>query len=397
MGRPFFILITSAFVATALSAGAQTRTFFEERLLDRAPVIVRAKYDADQSCFDVDVAAFKVTHRLRGDVDSRILVLGSTQLSKQFRDLERLLFLKKEPSGCLYRIVDVVDLVGDGDAVEAFVRGFLTLATEVEPARRRAGLKQLVFDGLAMRSEFARRLAVCEIELLAQRVPPWLSIEETGQLAAFAKSLPQDEAGRLGAALTAVEDAFLRDLAGTQKAIPRGEKRDAFVRAAAEYLQDSDVPRRTAVLDRLARKFGAASLPLLFRVLDDEAMMPVAARNLGAMRAKAGAPRLLEKLKAGGPSTAALVEALGLIGDESAVAAVGRRLSSADDFDAAALALARIGGTGANKLLDGVLAQLKRDPRQAPRVETIERVRSKDFLSEDAARRAALLGEYSAE
>src|SRR5262245_35336450 len=103
-------------------AAQSSKTFFEERLLDRAPIIVRARYDTDQSCFDVDVAAFKVVTKLRGSPDDRILVLGATQVSQRGKDFDRLLFLKREPSGCLYRIVDLIDLPDEADATEAFVR-----------------------------------------------------------------------------------------------------------------------------------------------------------------------------------------------------------------------------------------------------------------------------------
>ena len=69
MGRLAFICIGCGILGAHLAAQAAARTYFEERLLDRAPVVVRARFDADQSCFDVDVAAFLVKQKLRGEVD----------------------------------------------------------------------------------------------------------------------------------------------------------------------------------------------------------------------------------------------------------------------------------------------------------------------------------------
>jgi hypothetical protein len=395
MSRLFFTWIACG-LALPIPAHAQARTFFEERLLDQAPVIVRARYDGDQSCFDVDVAAFRVARRLHGEADSRVLVLGAGQLSKRFKDTDRLLFLKPEPSGCLHRIVDVIDLVSEADATEAFVRGFVALAKESEPSKRRSGLKQLVRDGLAMRTEFPRRLAICEVERLARRSPPQYSIEELSELARIARGFPPDEAGRLGAAVEAAENGLLREFAGTQSAFT-GSRRQTYVRAVADYLQDSEVERRTTAIERVATTFGEDAVPFLLKTLDDDAVAGHAARHLGGMKAKSAVPKLIDRLKAGGASTGPVIDALGEVGDESAVSAISRHLSSAEHFESAALALARIGGPAASRTLDGVLAQLRRDPRQQPRVELLQRVRSKTFRDEDEQRRAEAKARYGRE
>ena len=201
------------------------RRIFEERLLDRAPVIVRARFDADQSCFDVDVAAFKVkqTPPRRGR-PARARARAPSSSRSEFRDTDRLLFLKREPSGCLYRVVDVIDLVDEADATEAFVRGFLALVGEVDPAKRRAGLKQLIADGLAMRSEFPRKLAVRELDRLARRTPPVYSIDELVALAKLGRALPEERPPASEPRSTRPRTSILGPFAGTQESIPRGSR-----------------------------------------------------------------------------------------------------------------------------------------------------------------------------
>jgi hypothetical protein len=397
MGRLPFICVACGLLAAPLAAQSPAKTYFEERLLDRAPVVVRARFDADQSCFDVDVAAFTVKQRLRGEVDTRILVLGSAQLSKQFKNVDRLLFLKREASGCLYRVVDVIDLVDEADPVEAFVRGFLALGGEVDPAKRRAGLKQLILDGLAMRSEFPRKLAVREAERLAARVPPELTVEDLAALARLGAGLSQDEAARLNGAIDEAENALLGPFAGTQASIPRGPKRAQYLRSVREYVSDSDPAHRTAVADSIAFRFGNAASPFLIKLLDDEPMRTTAAVHLGTLRRPEAAAPILAILKGSPKEPGPLIESLGAIGSESAVQPVSRYLSTADQFEIASLALARIGGPASKRLLEGLLAQLKRDPRQASRAEWIEKIQSKDFLEEDAEKRSGDRGRYARE
>jgi hypothetical protein len=396
MGRFALVCIGCGILGAPFAAQVAAKTYFEERLLERAPVIVRARFDADQSCFDVDVAAFKVKQRLRGDVDARILVLGSAELSKQFRDVDRLLFLKRESSGCLYRVVDVIDLVDEADAIEAFVRGFLAVGKEVEPVKRRSGLKQLVRDGLSLRSEFPRKLAVREAERLAHRRPPELTIEEISEIARLGTGLPSDESVRLTAALDAAEDALLGPLAGTQAGLGRGPRRAQYVRLVRELQQDSDDERRGGVVDNVAYRFGDDATPFLLKLLDDEGLRARAALHLAALRRRDAVPKIIALLR-DAKDPAPYIESLGAIGDDSAVKPVSRYLGTAENFDAAALALARIGGAESKRVLDGLLAQLRRDPRQAPRVEWIEKVRSKDFLEEDLERRLGERGRYARE
>jgi hypothetical protein len=397
MGRLPCILLWCALLGAPIVGQDPSRTYFEERLLDRAPIIVRARFVADQSCFDVEVGAFQVKQSLRGETEPRVLVLGAVQLSKQFRDTDRLLFLKREASGCLYRVVDVIDLVDEADATEAFVRGFLALVGEVDPAKRRSGLKQLIADGLAMRSEFPRKLAVRELDRLARRVPPVYSTDELVTLAKLGSPLMGDEAVRFGTALDAAESSILGPLQGTQESIPRGNRRIQYVRMIQEFHQDFDSERRAAVLDQIAMRFGDFAVPLLVRLLDDEALSPRAALHLGALQHRAAAPRLLAVLKAGPKDPGPIIESLGAVGDDSAVQPVSRYLSTSEHFETAALALVRIGTPSAKRILDGFAAQLRRDPRQAPRVEVLERLRSKAFQDEDTERRLDVRGRYARE
>src|SRR4029079_18173252 len=111
-------------------------------------------------------------------------------------------------------------------------------------------LKQLINDGLTMRSEFPRKLAVREADRLARRDPPVYSIDELVALARLGSTLVGDEATRLGAAIDAAEGILLGPLQGTQDAIPRGPRRLQYLRSAREYLEDSDPERRAAVADR---------------------------------------------------------------------------------------------------------------------------------------------------
>lgn len=385
------------FVACLTNGQSASKTFFEEKLLDRAPVIVRAQFDVDQSCFDVDVAAFKVIRHLRGETEARILVLGAAQLSRRGRDLERLLFLEKKPSGCLYRIVDVIELAEDAAATESFVKSFLALIDDADPARRRAALKQAIKDGFGIRAEFPRKLAVREFDRVARRVPSVLTLEEVAEYARLGQELTGDDATRMADALDAAENGILRDLAGTQTAFARGARRQSYVKSVAEYLRDSDPVRRDAVMDQIALRFGVAAAPFLMKLLDDAHGRTRAALHLGAMQWAAAAPRLVAILSEPPPDPAPFIASLGEIGSDAAVPAVSRYLSSADHFDAAVLALGRIGTPAASKMLDALAKGMRRDPRQASRVDVIEKARSPEFLRADADRRAEARARYPRE
>jgi hypothetical protein len=397
MGRLARIALSCALASSPAAPQSSTKSFFEERLLDRAPVVVRARFDADQSCFDVDVAAFKVIRQLRGDADARILVLGAAQLSSRLRDVDRMLFLRREPSGCLYRVIDSIDLVEEGDAIEALVRGFLALGDETDPGRRRAGLKQLVRDALGMRSEFGRKLGAREIDRLARRDPPVLGVDEIAEFGAAAGNLPPKEAGRVDAALEAAENAHLRRYAGTQKRIARGPRRTRFLKLVGELLRCLDPAAADAPIDQIALQFGTLAGPLLVAALDDERARARALLHLGAMQWRPAVPGLVQRLTAMPADAGAVAACLGEIGDEAAVPAIGRCLSDPEHFEAAVVALARIRTTASTRALDAMLRELRKDPRQEPRVATIERAKSSAFQEQDVARRLEAKGRYPRE
>jgi hypothetical protein len=277
------------------------------------------------------------------------------------------------------------------------VRAFLATIAEVDPAKRRAGMKQIVYDGLGLAGEFPRKLAVREAERLAQRVPPAWSVDELAGLAKLGTTFTGDEAARFAAMLTTAENGLLGPLHGTQEGIPRGPRRTQYLRMAGEFTLDSDAERRAGVADQMAFRFGDAAVPFLTRLLDDQSLRGRAALHLGVLQWKAASPKILAILREGPADPEPFLESLGVTAGDEAVPAVSRYLSTSEHFDAAALALARIGSPSAKRTLDGILAQLRRDPRQAPRVETIERLRSKDFLEEDAERRLAARGRYARE
>jgi HEAT repeat protein len=206
-----------------------------------------------------------------------------------------------------------------------------------------------------------------------------------------------EDAARILQAIDAVENATLRRLAGTQNAFARGPRRTRYVRAAADYVKEVEPARRQAAVDQVALGFGDDAVPFLLKVLDDEDAAARAMTHLGILRAQAAVAPLTETMNSGGAGAEPAIEALGAIGSETSVPAIARQLSSAEHFEAAALALVRIDTPAAKRTLDGLLAQLRRDPRQQSRVEMLERIRSAAFLAEDVERRIAARGRYARE
>jgi hypothetical protein len=123
-------------------------------------------------------------------------------------------------------------------------------------------------------------------------------------------------------------------------------------------------------------------------------MQERALMHLGGMQWRDAVPVVLGRLKAPGAGAGAMIACLGEIGDESAVPAITPFLGSADHFDAAAIALARINTSASNRALDAMLRELRRDARQQSRVEMLQRLRSPGFVEEDGARRLEARGRY---
>ncbi len=373
------------------------RSFFEERLLDRAPVIVRARYDRDSTFGDVQLTAFSVRRELRGHPGSRVLVVAAGAVVDSFRDVDRLLFLKPEAQDQMYRLVDVVDLTDAAEETEATVNGYVGLTEESDPAKRRRILRRLVNDGFGAKGTFSRRLAVREFERLFERFPDTLTDEDLTAAQQALPGLDQADRTRMRTALERLEERMLGDFAGTQMAVPAGPDRGTFIRAVCRLRETTDAAEQAEIIDRTAEGLGLKSVPFLIRCLRVPALQTRAMRHLGDMRGSSAVPELLKQLSTSATDQRArIVECLGRIGDDAATLPVARLLESAPEmFRPVIEALARIGSPAAEGLLDVLAHRLADTSDTDPRKQVITEVRTPEWRATEEKRRAAASRAYS--
>ena len=98
----------------APSVGAQrpSVSWLHASLLDRASVIVLARLESDEvlPVHQIQLTRFKVLQSIKGGNRQRVMVGGAGTRGGSFRELEKVVFLKRLKSDSIFELVYVVDL-----------------------------------------------------------------------------------------------------------------------------------------------------------------------------------------------------------------------------------------------------------------------------------------------
>jgi hypothetical protein len=380
-------------VGRAESRPAGYRTFIETFLLDRSPTVVRARFEKTDDLVGVQVTVFSVKAALRGPRIDRLVVAGAGPLVAEGRTGDQLLFAEPLSSGVLHRLVDVVDLAGDSGAeTEALVRQALKLADATRTDVRREGIRKLVFDALAARGEFARKLGAREFVRAAGMQRGLFTAVDLPALHAASPKLPTVERPGFLEALGELEAARLENFAGAEKIIPSGRERELFLLALEALREAPGAAERGDVVDQIARRFGRLARPFLAACVADVRpdVRRAGLRLAGVTGAVEAAPGAITRLiKAEGAERVEAVECLGRLGIVDAAPSLAARWEfGAADSDAILVALARIGGPTGRRLLEDLGRRAASDPRTAAAAARVTELLRPEWSERDAAARA---------
>jgi hypothetical protein len=369
------------------------RTFIETHLLDRSPVVARARFVKEDDFVGVQVCVYEAKATLKGPPQNRIMIAGAGADTAAARTVDRLLFCEPMSSGVLYRLIDAVDLVEPAAETEAAVRRALDLAAERRPEMRRAGVRTTVFEGLDARGEFSRKLGAREFARASTGLPGAFTAADLPRLRAALPRLPVDERAGFLEALGALEAERLSGYVGAEAAIPAGRERELFL-LAVEALKEAPTPaERTSVVEQIVVRYGRRSAAFLTAAAGDprQDVRLAAYRLLGALDVHDAAPVALRAFgRAEGAERTAIAECLGRVGGHECVPALAAKLDlRAADAPTFLLAIRRIGGPAADRVLDAAEKKAAEDPAASVAAAALAELRAADWQEKDAASRAA--------
>lgn len=377
------------------------RSFLERSLLDRCDVIAVARYEEEGmlSRHGIDLTAFRVERTLRGPANKRILAGAVSPLAGAFRDLEKVLFLKRIGGDSLLEYVDHVDLTAkDGPLVLATVEAYLKLGGEQHPVRKAARLRSLSLGSLDTDSEFCVRVALHELDGLLRSAPFILDGSEAGPLSNAIPRLPAAEREYAREVVKRLKRIAGVDLAGTEAAFGEGPLRESYSRLRRRFESLDDPAERLATVAEVVKLGGVRARAFCEACLMDGSkdLRIAAARFLGEFGEPGAIPALAEGLGALAVEERIVrIEAIGMIAAPGGIETLRAGLSDAATFDASLLGLARTGGAVAESLLLQAETHLRTVPGSGERLERIARYRSAAFQDEERERRRRFHAEHA--
>lgn len=386
--------------SAASPATAASRSFLHRVLLDRAPVIVRGRFDKDESLTGIglQVTTFKTIRKLRGEVPEQVLVAGMGERARAFPDLDKILFLRPMRSGRLHELVDLIDLLPqDEEVVPATLVAYFGLDRETNPVILARELHAISLRNIESTSLFGVRTAIRELDGLVDSAPHLFTTAAVERIERAKARIPADDLESYRALKARVARVVARHFAGVEAQLEDAEDRESMRRAVAAWRTSSNPEERLLLLDRLVPRFGR-KLRLFAEAAIEDGDPGVRARAaywLGEFAEGASFAALVDALDtAGEAERRARIEALGKLGRQEAVRRLAAHAETRPLVDAVALALARIGGTEALDLLDRIELRLKPEGEDAVTVEAIRHLRSPEFVREEARRRAEAASRY---
>jgi hypothetical protein len=380
-------------LAWGLSLAAQDAaptSFLHRALLDRAPWIVRARLDPDRmgEAERFRLTPFRILETLRGPQQESILVRTPSERLRAYPELEKLLFLVPLPSGSTADLVDLVDLTAaDRELVPALVRSYLGIHRDLPFDQRISRRFDLAWDALGTGSVFAVRTALREIEDLLEQAPRRFRPGDPGRFLAVERKVPAEDRALFGVLARRLDQAAFGAFApAVQAARARGAEAQA-VADACSFREAGDDAERFVWMEERVRELGRRSRLLLEGALleGSEAVRARASWWLGEIQDGEAAAALLGGLAAsGGLERIQRIEALGKLGDPSALQALVDELRIGRYEEEVLLAIARIGDAEAQDLLD---AWVRAAPTDATRSRRVEALRSREFREAEARRR----------
>ncbi len=356
-------------------------------------MIVLARLDTDEilPVHQIQLTRFSVVQSIKGGDRKQVMVGGAGTRGGLFRELDKVLFLKRLKSDSIFELVDVVDLVeGEGPLVTETLRSYLAIGAEVRPGERERSLFSLSLENVGRSSVFACRVACNELLRLARTSPYLFKIRHLERLRGHRSSVPVASRPVYRRLVRRVSQLLGAHVLGAEEAFPPGPARDELRGAINRFLALETGAERVVLLDSMAKAGRRRLRRFCEGALLDGAreVRTRAAWYLGEF-GNAGSVEALAAglVEAKGAERVARIEAIGKIGAPAGFPHVVKALERNDAVDAALEAAARIGGLEATNLLDRVERALSRTPGEEARLQRIRYYRGDAFAKAEAKRR----------
>lgn len=348
--------------------------WFEQRLLDRANLIVVAKPERRKS----DTATFglvriKVIEAIQpvGDSAKEVLVRGVPPKFDQSSEREQIFFLRRDDSSKFAELIDLVTLPeGDRQSRLSYLGEMIRIAAVIGNDKKVAALRTYCTDALQSTSAWIVSNSIREIERIVTLAPSEFPIESINRL--FVEStVPtfSDDLIRLAKCRERVAEPY--GLAWVLRSSGLGEKeRRALINDVMAATKSTRADEVRSLLEDIAQTFGSECAPLFSALIDrgptllaHESVAVVAKKRLrGTTKALAEFARR----PTSDPMIAAeAVRAIGQLGDPDTFDSL-RLLSNRPDLESAVHeAMWRIGSNEMRLFLADRLRELERVGRGA--------------------------------
>jgi len=272
------------------------------------------------------ILRFKVEQQLLGREPDEILVIGAQDRVVAFRQLAKILFLKKTQHGSMRVIVDHVDLPSeDGKKRVAFLKRMVTLFSIRGSLRRLDGMVQLVKDYVNIASPWVRSILARELKLIADYRPRSIDAADFAVVQKMKfRDLGITEQRAFRNAILEFEESNALEWIQGKLSFPTQAARQSFLKAYGRFQKAQEPTEdRLRFLDDMIRVFGRKSSSVLAKVLldKDEAVRHRAIFFLGELESESGISTMLTML---GPTSStrqktAILQALAKMAPSKAV------------------------------------------------------------------------------
>ena len=371
------------------------KSFLHRAILDRADVVVIASLDKPTVLprRGLELASYDVQRSLLGDAQGRILEGGTSLAARAFKELPKILFLRGLKGESVYEYVDHVDLSEkDRESVVRTIDSYLALNHDDHPVRVAKARRAISMSGLQTTSEFCIRVAVHELKDLLDHASYALDGTEAKLLKPVLSRVPAEDQALATEVARRLQRMMGVDFSGTDREIPEGPLREHYAKLIDQYRQAKDPGQRKRMLVGFvesAGKYGRLFCEACTSDPDLELRL-AAIRFLGEFQEAASVPVLTADWNTFGTTELLVrIEAVGKIASAESVALLKPFLSDAVLFDAAILAIARIGGPVAETILIQAERHLGSLPGSEERRAMVRSFQTDDWKRSEQKRRLA--------
>lgn len=293
----FLILLSVACSSSLWAQDDEYRPWMQSAILGRCDSVVEAHVSkVSRLPAGGRLVRLTVGQVLSGSEPSSVLVMESSRRISVFRDLGKIVFLKKRPESSIRIAVDWVDLPKkDGLSRVELVSRIIAICGIGKPSLRASAMRGLVLNHLQSAHSWVRTTVIREFAELTRFHPEIFDSTAIIRLHGISRAgFGKDDERLFRGALGRVEISNAVGWTSERLVFPDSAAREKYLRQLARFEKSDDAQLRRKFLDSTLALYGRRVVPLFARFLGDhqEAIRRHCAVMLGELEAGAARKEL---------------------------------------------------------------------------------------------------------